>query len=559
MLSFNLIKIITNYIGFNPRIRFECKFLEKHINEKYIDWVKLSRNSDLPYEFLLKYEHKIIWSAFRYDPEFNIPFEFLEKYLQDNDEKKFKQNNNIELKTILHKNYIDKLEKYILSYKNDCIWNYISDSDLPVEFFEKHFQDKDGNDFCGLEKLNWDIISGNSDIPHTFYEKLMSNKLTKKYMKKIDWSRLCLQKHIPLSFFQKILQSKYKDYIDWDSLSKNKNIPYQFFEKHLNMVNFDHLSSHISVDFILKYINNIDWNWEILAKNPNIPLSFWEDIISSYECKNKKIKWNLLMENENIPYTFWEKYIPLWKKRNEYYRVNWTILCNHNYPTSFFKKYLNDLDWYILSANDNIPFEFFEENFSFPKDNSDKIRWDTIDKIPFPVFKEHFIKELICYIENNDDGGVNFVIRLDRFMKIVKRLNKINKLNKITEYVKQLNLNIFLLYKKEEREDLYDKNEFTDFFENIIENTFDSLKYGVDFFLFQDHKYAHKYAEKFLNTLDHNEIEWDHLLYNDNVPMSFILKCVEYKKIKWKDLLITKKVVYEDNIEEMNKILLKLL
>jgi len=83
-----------------------------------------------------------------------------------------------------------------------------------VEFFEKH-----------LDKLNWDNLYLNTNIPSTFFEKNLD---------KVDWYSLCLNTNIPSTFFEKHL-----DKINWYWLCQNTNIPSTFFEKHLDKVDWN--------------------------------------------------------------------------------------------------------------------------------------------------------------------------------------------------------------------------------------------------------------------------------------------------------------------------------
>ena len=103
-MNINIINIIVNYIGFNPTILFECKFLEENIDK--LDFNNISSNKYIPYTFLKKYKHKIVWNKLRLKPD--IPIEFIE-------------------------NHLDELD-----------WNVISKSQLSLEFIEKILsQEKD--------------------------------------------------------------------------------------------------------------------------------------------------------------------------------------------------------------------------------------------------------------------------------------------------------------------------------------------------------------------------------------------------------------------------------
>ena len=62
-----------------------------------------------------------------------------------------------------------------------------------------------------LDKINWDYLCKNTNIPYTFF---------KKYLNKIDWYYLSENTNIPYTFFEKYLEDpRYKDKIDWYGLS----------------------------------------------------------------------------------------------------------------------------------------------------------------------------------------------------------------------------------------------------------------------------------------------------------------------------------------------------
>src|SRR5579862_9373786 len=125
-MNINIINIIVNYIGFNPNIQFECKFLEDNIDK--LDFDIISNNKYIPYSFLKKYEHKIVWNKFRFKPD--IPVEFIEKHL------------------------------------DDMNWNMLSTSELTVEFIEKILSQEKY-----IKKINWELLSNNKYIPEWFFEK----------------------------------------------------------------------------------------------------------------------------------------------------------------------------------------------------------------------------------------------------------------------------------------------------------------------------------------------------------------------------------------------------
>jgi hypothetical protein len=74
-ISKSIITIIVKYIGYNPNIEFECKFLEQHLDK--LDWEQISKNGFIPYSFLSKYQEKIIWRNLYYRQDMPLNLEHL--------------------------------------------------------------------------------------------------------------------------------------------------------------------------------------------------------------------------------------------------------------------------------------------------------------------------------------------------------------------------------------------------------------------------------------------------------------------------------------------------
>jgi hypothetical protein len=106
---------------------------------------------------------------------------------------------------MLNKNLIGIIVNYIGFYKG---------INFNVPFYEKY-----------MDKLDWDYLPGNNNIPYRFFKKYLSNE---KYKDKINWYSLSQNTNIPVEFFEKELCDKYYK-INWFGLSKNTNIPYTFF------------------------------------------------------------------------------------------------------------------------------------------------------------------------------------------------------------------------------------------------------------------------------------------------------------------------------------------
>ena len=81
MLSSNLINIVINYVGYNPLITFECKFLNENLDK--LDWKKLSENDYIPYNFWKDHKDKIVWPNFCYRND--MPLEFVKDHLDELD------------------------------------------------------------------------------------------------------------------------------------------------------------------------------------------------------------------------------------------------------------------------------------------------------------------------------------------------------------------------------------------------------------------------------------------------------------------------------------------
>src|SRR5579872_3508728 len=69
-------------------------------------------------------------------------------------------------------------------------------------FFEKHLH-------TVVDKVNWNYLSRNTNLPYTFFEKCLSQK---KYLDKVNWESLSRNTNLPYTFFEKCLsQKKYLD------------------------------------------------------------------------------------------------------------------------------------------------------------------------------------------------------------------------------------------------------------------------------------------------------------------------------------------------------------
>jgi len=132
---------------------------------------------------------------------------------------------------MLNKNLIGIITNYVGFYKG---------INFNIPFFEKHISSCEQ---LGVpNKINWSMLSENTNIPFTFFEK---------HLDKVDWFWLSGNPNIPVTFFE-----KYLDKVDWSYLSGNTNIPFTFFNKHLALQSKE---------------MNIKVDWSMLSGNTNIP------------------------------------------------------------------------------------------------------------------------------------------------------------------------------------------------------------------------------------------------------------------------------------------------
>jgi len=311
MLSENLIDIIVNYIGYNNKIKFNCDFLEENIDN--LNWIELTKNKYIPFNFLSKYQDYISWEFFCYRQD--IPISFISDHL-----------NEINWD---HSDFPEEFIEEIMKTKNEkkLNWNIISQSkNISVDFYEKY-----------INKLNWYLICENETIPYTFFEKYSRHPI---YYKRIDYINLSENPNIPLLFFENNL-----NYIDWDSLTAHKNLSVEFIEKYNHLYwDFSQLSRNegLPLSFFQKNHNKIDWN--NFSSNQTIPLWYFE------ENKNK-LNYFILSGNENIPYTF---YIPIIENF-----LNDPSISPFLFP--FVEHDFSNIENYLKT--NNIPFKTFLFNF----------------------------------------------------------------------------------------------------------------------------------------------------------------------------------------------------
>lgn len=498
-LSKNIIEIIVNYIGFNENIDFECKFLEKNLDN--FKWSHISKNKYLPYSFLKKYEDKIHFFMIPYNGK--LPFDFIKPHLSEMD-------SSILSQYIPYENIDDLLQI------NKINWEYLcKNENIPYTFF---YSQDSPDQKKHLDKIDWEEICKNRNISYLFFENILKNK---QYANKINWYWLSFNTNIPFTFFE-----KYKDKIDWLSLSYNEKLPFTFFEKFLNKIHWNTIQIHISFEFIKKYEYNVDWNFSLLCMNKNVPYTFF----NKYLDKLDYISWEKLSRNENIPYTFFEKIL-----QNEKYKhnINWSMLClNKNIPYTFFQKHLDKVDWFLLSLNDNIPYWFFEEHLH-------KIDWSKIENIPFEIFRHHLDSHMEHLYPNIIDKNKNIrIASLEEYRKIL----------------------ISDIYQQCLSEQLYFNEHQVNIDIRDIENeTLNELKNKVDYEV-ENYRYGYKFLQKIIDNHEIKDVNWDCLLYDNNnkTPLTFIIECINKGKLSWKKLATSIKLVYDDNLNCMKNMLLNM-
>ena len=475
MLSINLIKIITKYVGFY-KMKFNFSFLEKHWNK--INWELIVKNKHIPSEFYEKYMN--ILEYHQDNGKFNI-------YTWDD----ISKNPNIPL-------------LFFKKYYRHINWYYFSGNEgISVEYFKENIQ-----------WLHWDQISENENIPEIFIQQNLE-----KYDNMINWRKLCGNKNLSESFFKQNLE-KYKDKINWEKLCANKNISELFFLP-IGREDREQIIKN------KKYEDKI--YWKSLCGNENISESFFLSIDrEDREKYENKLNWKSLCGNKNLTVKFWEKYKD---------KINWFYFsCNETIPIWFFEQNLDKLDWFGLCENRNIPDWFYEKYI-------DKIDWSTIDKIPFKIFLEYFEEEFVK-LSNRNYNSYN----LDEYFSILNNGNE-KKIENMNTYTIELKLLIQKTILKKRQKLFLQENV-----DNAIDNIFHKLKQKLNWNKLSLNMSYH-FLKKHINLCKQNG-----LIFNTNIPLSFIETLIEENKINWDELCESSPLlVYEDNINKLNNILLEII
>jgi hypothetical protein len=433
---------------------------------------------------------------------------------------------------------------FLLKHKDKIVWTELSyKKDIPIEFIEDHLEDIDWNGSMFPEEfiekhmkteykqnIDWNFICERPDLSIEFYEK---------HLNKLKWTELCKNEKIPLSFFEKYCKHpKYKHKIDWVELSGNKNIPLSFLEQNLSKINWHALNQNpnLTPEFIEKY-KNIEWDWTELSSNEGLPISFFQQNLD-------RLDWQMISANENIPIWFFELHKD---------KVDYVFLSENNVCYTFFENYLDNKEkekHYDNKEKEKHYDNIIDEVNNFLKTNN----------ITFKRFITH-LNEEVRFNENNNNEDYNILnyISSDEYYNITYDLTYIDALKKYIKVLTKKYIQVCNQYGF-----FFEDELFLTFIHKKLRETMELLRDGIDYKrLSSNRKLSYKFFEKFLinndNKKGQEKIVWKNLCDNDMVPLSFLLKCIEHKKITWSDLSSSYRVTYEENIEEMTNILLRIL
>jgi hypothetical protein len=285
-------------------------------------------------DFILKYPNTISQECLL---KLNLGEEFFQSYYFDKNctepeiyENKFLPNSffkknfskcniyHLQNRPYITEDFVEELGLFNSSYISDC--KYISE-----HFIERHIDKIEMIDNVSEElarryisKLNWSRIIFNEKISEAFftdyYEEFKRRNLI---------ATLCMSRTLPESFFQKhksdLTSHSCKVY-----LSTNSNISENFFRRNPELIDLRSiwLNKNISEKFIREHIHTP--NWKAISNNPNLSLEFLEEYIK---------------------------------------HLYWPDICyNKHIPEPFFQIYLKKLDWESIFANPNISEEFLQQN-----------------------------------------------------------------------------------------------------------------------------------------------------------------------------------------------------
>lgn len=313
------------YFGYKPGI---------DTLDKYVYNIELNKAQKQVEEFIIKYPGVITDDCLF---KLNLSEEFFQKYYFDNNNQSteiydnkflpnsfFKKNftkcdrNQLENRQYLTEDFVEEFKLFEGHYITDC--KYLSE-----EFLERH-----------IDKIN--LIDN------------VSEELARRYIYKLNWTRIIFNEKISEAFFTDYYQEfKRRNLIN--TLCMSKTLPESFFEKHKADITsytakvYLSINSNISENFFRRNPDLIDWN--SIWLNKNISEKFIRDNIH-------RPNWKAISNNPNLSLEFLEEYIK---------KLYWPDICyNKNIPEPFFQRHPQKLDWESIFANPNISEEFLQKN-----------------------------------------------------------------------------------------------------------------------------------------------------------------------------------------------------
>jgi hypothetical protein len=347
----DIAKIVLQYLDYgdltNLKSDFDYKFQFLEDNIEKIDWKILLIEQDLP-TFFEKHLDRVNWKYISANS--NLKSSFLEKYID-----------NLDFKNLKNHKFLS--ETFICKYR-EKLWLYEIDSgDDPIQTTNTSF---DNYDYVDEEMNNsstyknyatyrilWDF---DKTITKEYVEQLKNSdnninninyipwlktttNFVDKHKNKLWWERISYSANLSIDFIE-----RYVDYIDWQGLSINKYINDRFITKHkdrlLKLIGSDKLffNEKLSMDFVEKNKNNIDWL--ILSAYNYIP----KLIIDKYM---NYIHWDSFFQFQKCHICIFNNYID---------KVNWesiySIFSNKTISVEFCQKYYEKINWHWLCYND---------------------------------------------------------------------------------------------------------------------------------------------------------------------------------------------------------------
>ena len=236
--------------------------------------------------------------------------------------------------------------------------------------------------------------------------------------------------------FTKISDVEAFDKLNWDCLSKNTDLPWsvQFIEKYADKFNWYHLSWNETLpwspEFIAQYANR--WNWSVLSRNSAIAWN--EDLIDTYI---DRIDWEDFTQNSAIDFTleFFHKYkdrflkpdacsVDIAKKSNDFRDkiviVNNDEIYNYNdyykhydyfslvkWDLETIRQYENHINWISISQNVNMDWTIellneFNDQLELGLICQNKKLWNDVFSVLTEADLDYFIDKIIAMNKENE-------------------------------------------------------------------------------------------------------------------------------------------------------------